>query len=151
MFRIAIVFCFLSLISLAGCATKSVPTSGEIAKLQGGTTKVVVYGFCVPMDHLIKTTLTRMTLTYVVNGKNIGTIKTCGYKSFSVQSGYWESHFLQGGLSFPIHLPKMIFRPGQTQYLYMKPAGYGTFEGEWVGKSEAEKSIANIKQINQLF
>jgi hypothetical protein len=123
-----------------------------IAKLQGGRTTVVVYGFCVPMDHLIKTTLHRITMTYMVNGKKIGTMKSCSYKTFSVPSGYWKSRFPQNiPMGLQNYLPAMMFKPGKTQYLYMKPAGYGTFDGVWVSKAQADKGIAEIKKIGQFF
>ncbi len=137
---------------LAGCQTTKQPSPEMIAKLQGGKTKVVIYGFCVPMDHLVKTTLMRATMTYVVNGKKIGAMKTCSYKTFSVPSGYWESHFSTNPLvAVGSSLPAMVFKPGQTQYLYMRPAGYGTFEGVWVSKAQADKGIADIKKIGQVF
>jgi len=152
MFRFAMVFLIFTLVSLVGCAVTPKPSAEMIAKLKGGTTKVVVYGFCVPMDHLIKTTLTRLTMRYVVNGKTVGSMNNCSYATFNVPSGYWKSEFVRGGLNyFWSPLPELIFHPGKTQYLYMKPAGYGTYEGEWVSKAEADKGIANIKKINQVF
>jgi len=150
MIRIAVALLFVALAGLVGCTTKPLPAE-LIAKLKGGTTKVVVYGFCVPMDHLIKTAITRYTMTFVVNGKSIGTMKSCSYATFSVPSGYWKSKFVPSGLRFPHSLPSMIFRPGKTQYLYMRPAGYGNFSGHWISKAEAEKGIAAIKNIKQLF
>ena len=152
MFRFSKVFLFLIFGSLAGCAEKNQPSADKIARLQGGTTKVVVYGFCVPMDRLIKTTITRQSLTYKVNGKPVGTMNTCSYATFKVPSGYWESVFVGSGFSFfASYVPGMIFHPGKTQYLYMRPAGNGTYEGSWVSKAEADKGIAEIKSINQMF
>ncbi len=142
---------FILLAILPGCAGKQL-SDKEVAKLKGGKTKVVAYGFCIPMDHLIKTAMTRHTMTYLVNGKPVGKMKTCSYATFRVPSGYWKSRFVSD--SFPLgghYLPRMIFRPGKTQYLYIWPSGNGTFSGEWVSKAEADKGIADIKKIGQLF
>ena len=138
----------IALIGLAGC--KKPPSPKLLKSLKGGTTKVVVYGFCIPMDHLIKTAMTRRTLTFVVNGKKVGTMQTCSFATFRVPSGYWEAKFT-GGSFFGHHLPGEIYRPGKTQYLHMYPSGNSTFTGRWVGKAEAKQGIAEIKQIGQLF
>jgi len=152
MSRFSRVFLFFVLVNLAGCAEKNQPSADMIAKLKGGTTKVVVFGFCIPMDHLIKTAITRQSITYKVNGKSVGTMMTCSYATFKVPSGYWRSEFVRGGLNyFWSPLPEMIFHPGKTQYLYMMPAGNGTYEGKWVSKAEADKGIAEIKSIKQIF
>jgi hypothetical protein len=165
MSRFVFAFLWTLVAVLAGCATAP-PLPEEIAKLKGGTTTVVAYGFCVPMDHLIKTTLTRHTMTFVVDGKDVGTMQTCSYKTFSVPSGYWEAEFInRGGLNLPRLLspPSMKFRPGATQYLYIAPAGNGTYSYNWVDKANgtysynwvdkatADKGIAEIKKISQVF
>lgn len=134
----------------AGCATQQL-SQKEIAKLTGGTTTVVVFGFCVPMDHIIQTAMTRSTLTYVVNGKKVGSMKTCSHATFRVPSGYWPSKFVPSGLQFPYTLPAMAFKPGKTQYLHMRPAGYGTYSPHWVSQAEAQRGIAEIKKIGQIF
>jgi len=133
---------------LTGCAVKTLSPE-EIKKLQGGYTTVVVYGFCVPADYLFQGTLTRGTLTYVVNDKKIGTMKTCSYATFRVPSGYWESRFDTGWI--PHRVLKSKFRPGATQYLHMRPAGNGNFRGLWVDKAKADAGIAEIKKIGQVF
>ena len=138
------------LAALAGCAVKQLSPK-EIAKLQGGTTTIVVYGFCVPMDYLISTTLTRYTLTFKVDGKTIGTMKSCSFAKFRVPSGYWSMSFVRSGLFFPHLAPKYPFRPGKTQYLYMAPGGNGTYDPVWVDKARADKDIAAIKKIGQMF
>ena len=147
--RIALIFVVV-LAGLTGCAQKKLPAA-QLAKLKGGTTKVVVYGFCVPMDHVIKITMTRARLRFIVNGKTVGTMKTCSSATFKVPSGYWSAQFKGSFALFGHYLPKMIYRPGKTQYLYMYPAGNGTYEGEWVSKAQAKKGIAEIKRIGQLF
>ena len=152
LYRIIFVF-LVTVFGLAGCLTTKQPSAEMIAKLQGGRTTVVVYGFCVPMDHLIKTTMNRVTMTYVVNGKKIGTMQTCSYKTFNVPSGYWSSRFSSGFLSGHGggHLSDMAFKPGHTLYIYMKPSGFGQFEGRLVSKAQADKGIAEIKKIGQVF
>ena len=65
---------------IAGCATAPPPMSQtEIARLQGGAATLVVYGFCVPMDHLIKTTLYRYSISVAVNDQTVGTMQSCGH------------------------------------------------------------------------
>lgn len=148
--RLAKVLPFGLMAALAGCAAKQLSPQ-EIAKLRGGTTTVVVYGFCVPMDHLIKTTMTRYSLTFVVNGKAVGKMKSCSFARFRVPSGYWTAHFSRTGLFFPYTTRKLVFRPGKTQYLYMAPGGNGTYDAIWVGKARADKDIADIRKIGQMF
>lgn len=121
-----------------------------IAKLQGGKTNVVIYGFCVPMDHLVKTTLIRQTIKYIVNGKTIGSMKSCSYKTFTVPSGYWDSHYAQF-LALPTSMGHMTFEPGKTKYIHMKPTGYNYFDAVSVSKAQANKDIAEIKKIGQVF
>lgn len=142
--------CAVMLCFLAGCAANEL-SSSEISRLKGGTTTVVVYGFCIPMDHLIKTAMTRSTLDFVVDGKNVGSMQTCSHQSFNVKSGYWSTSFLPRGMSFPHNLHNQAYRPGATQYLFMSPAGYGTFDGNWVDKSTADSGIAEIRKIGQMF
>lgn len=141
----------LTAAAVAGCATKPELSAAEIAKLKGGTTKVVVYGFCVPMDHLIKAAITRNTITYVVNGRPVGTMKSCSYGTFNVPSGYWSSEFQISNHIFPQPVQPLAFRPGATQYLHMRPAGNSTFSADWVSKDVAERGIAEIKTIGQMF
>ena len=149
--RLSVMMTLFAGAALAGCAGKQLSPQ-KLAKLKGGKTTVVVYGFCAPIDHLVKTSLTRTTLTYVVNGKRVGTMKTCSFGKFKVPSGYWASKFVYPiPLSFPISLPRMAFHPGKTQYLHMRPAGGSRFSGHWVSKAEADKGIAAIKQIGQVF
>ncbi|MEM9358702.1 MAG: hypothetical protein AAGB04_21185 [Pseudomonadota bacterium] len=145
--RIITVVCLLA---ISGCAGKQLSPQ-EIAKLKGGTTTVIVYGFCVPMDYLISTTLTRYTLTFKVNGKPIGKMKSCSYAKFRVPSGYWSMSFGRTDFYIPSITPKYPFRPGKTQYLYMAPGGNGTYDPVWVDKARADKDIAAIKNIGQMF
>ena len=86
----------------------------------------------------------------IVNGKQVGTMKTCSFGRFRVPSGYWDVKFV-GRHFFGDHLPGEIFRPGKTQYLYMYPAGNSNFFGRWVSKAEAEEGIAKIREIGQFF
>ena len=72
-------------------------------------------------------------------------------RTFQVKSGYWTTTFSQGGLTFPTVEPQHAYEPGSTQYLHMYPAGHGTFSGQWVSKSEAEKGIAEIRKISQML
>lgn len=129
---------------LAGCAQQQLSTA-EIARLQGGTTTVVVYGFCVPAEELFKTTMYRYTIDYVVDGKTVGSMQSCSHATFHVKSGYWSSSLSRGILG------DEIYRPGATQYLYMYPAGYGLFAGKWVSQSEAKAGIEEIRKIGQVF
>lgn len=138
------------LAALAGCAAEKLPP-GELARLQGGTTTVVVYGFCVPMDHLIKTSLTRHTLTFMVDGNKVGSMQSCSHATFQLKSGQWSTAFVPSNALFPHTLPDQIYRPGTTQYLYMYPAGYGQFDPKWVTKAEADAGIAEVKKIGQVF
>ena len=150
MFRILSLISLVALLGLAGC--KKPPSPELLAKLKGGTTTVVVYGFCIPMDHLIKTALTRYTLTFVVNEKRVGTMKTCSCATFSVPSGYWDAGFSSSSGPSLLHpVPGEIYRPGETQYLHMYPAGHYTFAGRWVSKAEAESGMAEIRKIGQMF
>ena len=149
LYRVIFVF-LVAIFGLTGCQTTKQPSAEMIAKLQGGKTKVVLYGFCVPMDHLVKTTLIRHSITFSVNGKRMGTMKSCSYKTFTVPSGYWNSHYAQP-LAIPVPLGHMIFEPGKTKYIYMRPAGYGSFEVISVSKAQADKGIADIKKIGQVF
>jgi hypothetical protein len=103
------------------------------------------------MDHIIKTTLVRGTLDFVVDGKSVGTMQTCGHQTFRVKSGYWDASFVPQTLDFPKSVGQQIYRPGATQYLYMEPAGHGTFAPRWLSKSEADPIIADIKKIGQVF
>ncbi|MGI9410169.1 MAG: hypothetical protein ACR2OV_08845 [Hyphomicrobiaceae bacterium] len=150
--RIVMAISVTALAALAGCAAKPQLSPQEIAKLKGGTTTVVVYGFCAPIDHLVKTALTRYTLTYEVNGKSVGTMQSCSYAKFQVPSGYWSSKFVRAAfLAFPHSVPRAAFRPGKTQYLHMVPTGNSTFSGRWVSKAKADNGIAAIKKIGQVF
>ena len=79
------------------------------------------------------------------------TMKTCSYGKFNVPSGYWSAKFQPHGLAFPYSVPKMKYRPGATQYLYMHPSGNGTFTGIWVSKARADKGMADIRKIGQMF
>lgn len=148
--RFVMVLPFVMMAALTGCAVKQLSPQ-EIAKLKGGTTTVVVYGFCVPMDHLIKTTMTRYSLTFFVNGKSVGKMKSCSFAKFRVPSGYWTAQFGRSALYFPYTTRKLVFRPGKTQYLYMAPGGNGTYDAIWVDKARADKDIAAIKKIGQMF
>jgi hypothetical protein len=147
--RITTVFLFIALMGLAAC--KKPPSPEKLAKLQGGTTTVVVYGFCIPVAHLFQTTLTRHTLTYAVNGKAMGTMKSCSFRTFRVPSGYWDARFTGGGNLFGHGVPGQIYHPGKTQYLHMYAAGNNSFTGRWVSKAEAQQGIAEIKKIGQLY
>ncbi len=149
MFRIIAVLSIVALTGLLGCAQKQLSPE-ELAKLQGGHTTVVVYGFCIPADHLFGITISRFTYKYVVNDKQVGTIQYCGHATFRVPSGYWPSKFVIP-YGFPISLPAMKFRPGATQYLYMKPNGNNSFRGVWVDKAQADEGIAAINKIGQVF
>lgn len=151
MSRVILVCCLISLLGVAGC--KKPPSPEMIAKLKGGTTTVVAYGFCIPMAHLIKNTFTRHTLQFVVNGKVVGTMKSCGFGTFRVPSGYWSAEFRVAG-GFGMATGTVFdgtFRPGQTQYLHMSPAGHGMFHGRWVSKAQADAGIAEIKKIGQMW
>lgn len=148
--RFAIALCCLALTGLTGCLKKS-PSPELLAKLKGGTTTVVAFGFCVPMDHLIKTTLTRHTMRIVVDGKTVGQMKSCSYTTFKVASGYSTIEFYYTTSLFPRAFPGMVLRPGKTQYLYIQPAGNSTYDADWVSKEIADKRIAEIKQIGQIF
>ncbi|MGE0052866.1 MAG: hypothetical protein AB7S74_01540 [Hyphomicrobium sp.] len=136
---------------LTGCATQQI-SPAEVAKLQGGTTTVVVYGFCVPADHLIKTTMYRYTLDVIVDGQKVGSMQSCGDTTFRVKSGYWKTEFKPSTLlGFPHQLPEQVYRPGVTQYLYMYPAGYGQYSPKWVSQAEAQSGIEEIRKIGQMF
>lgn len=149
LYRIIFVL-LVTVFGLTACQTTKQPSPEMIAKLQGGKTKVVIYGFCVPMDHLVKTTLMRLSISYTVNGKRIGTMKSCSYKTFTVPSGYWNSHYAQP-LALPISMGHMTFEPGKTKYIYMKPTGFDYFDAVLVSKAQADKGIAEIKKIGQVF
>lgn len=149
--RLILAFCIGSIGCLCGCAPNLLAPE-EIAKLKGGTTTVVVYGFCVPINHLVKTTLTRSTLNIIVDGKAVGTIETCSHATFSVPSGYWETSFQpQGLMGWPSAIGRQAYRPGVTQYLSMQPAGNYSFSGHWVTKAEADRGIAEIRKIGQML
>jgi hypothetical protein len=142
---------FALAITLAGCA-KSL-SDAEIKKLEGGQTNVVVYGFCVPMDHLIKTTIARAGVTIKADGRQVGRMKTCGHTRFRMASGYKQLafHFDNSLLDIPSTTRPLAFKPGNTNYIYMKPGGNGTWFAREVSKAEAERAIAEIKQIGQMF
>lgn len=140
-----------ALLFLAACAQNKL-SPDEASRLQGGTTTVVVYGFCIPMDHLIKTAMTRSTINFLVDGQKVGTMQSCSHQTFTVKSGYWNAKFEQEGLfGSSTWLHEEVFRPGETQYLYMYPAGYGTFGSKWVSKADADGGIAAISKIGQMF
>lgn len=104
------------------------------------------------MDHLLQTAITRATLTYEVDGKSVGTMQTCSSKTFHVKSGYWNTKFyVSMSLGFGHNLMEQVYRPGATQYLYMYPAGQGSYYGKWVDKAEADRDIAEIRKIGQMF
>lgn len=137
---------------LVGCAAPQTLPPEELARLKGGTTTVVVYGFCVPMDQLINVTITRHTMDFIVDGQKVGSMQTCSHATFSVKSGQWSTTFASTQpFAFPNTLPPQIYRPGTTQYLHMAPAGYHQFNPYWVSKAEADAGIAKIKKIGQMF
>jgi hypothetical protein len=140
-----------TLITLSGCAANKL-SPDEISKLKGGTTTVVAYGFCVPMDYIVQTAITRATMDIVVDGQVVGTMQTCSFATFKVKSGYWNIAFKpQGLLGGGANLGEEVFKPGVTQYLSMQPAGYGQFSGSWVSKADADQGIAAIRKIGQVF
>lgn len=113
---------------------------------------MVAFGFCVPMDHIIKTTMTRYSLNIVVDDKPVGKMLSCGHATFKVASGYSTIKFVPYGfLQVPHTYRGMILRPGKTQYLYLRPAGDRMYTSHWVSKAEADKRIGEIKQIGQIF
>ena len=150
MLRTATSIAIAALTILTAC-TKKPPPPEQIAKLRGGTTTVIAYGFCIPIQRLLRLSITSNTMTYVVNGKPVGTMRTCSYAKFKVPSGYWESHFNPPpflGMQIPHRVPASAFKPGATQYLHMYPNGNSGFYAAWVPKSVAEKGIAELKQIH---
>ncbi|MGH1418867.1 MAG: hypothetical protein ACRBCJ_08410 [Hyphomicrobiaceae bacterium] len=151
MLRISFWVIILATLGLAGCKEPLSPD--QIAKLKGGTTTVVVHGFCIPMDHLIQTAMTRVKLDFVVNDKIVGSMWTCSHATFKVPSGYWKAKFTQAGFIVPLshHIFEPTFHPGKTQYLYMAPAGNSTFSGRWVSKAQSDEGIAAIKNIKQFY
>jgi len=136
---------------LPGCAAQQQLAPAEIARLKGGTTTVVMYGFCVPMEQLIKTTMARYTIDFIVDGKKAGSMQSCSSATFRVKSGYWNTTFESHSNSYGITMLEQIYRPGATQYLYMYPAGYGTFQGKWVNQTEANSDIAELRKIGSVF
>lgn len=153
MLRLFVGLAFAAVITLGGCAKP--PSPEEIAKLKGGRTKVVVFGFCIPFDHLIKTTITRHKLTFFLNDKPVGQMNSCSTATFDVPSGYWRGHFQTtytalDGL-YPHGVMPAKYHPGTTKYLHMRPVGNQMFRGFWVDKAKADKGIARIKQISQMF
>lgn len=139
---------------LAGC--KKGPSPEMLAKLKGGWTTVTVYGFCVPMAHILKNTFTRHKINFVINGKTYGTMTTCGYGTFRVPSGYWPDAkfvYATGGHNFGFgnFILDSTFRPGKKQYLYYDPSGNYSWTGMWVSKERAEKGIAEIKKIGEMW
>lgn len=147
-FAVRVLPCTLLSSVLAGCVANQL-SEAEIARLQGGTTTVVVFGFCVPMNHIVKTTLFRTTMDFVVDGKVVGKMQTCSHKTFQVKSGYWSASFAPPG-SFPSSIGTQIYRPGAIQYLYMAPDGHG-YTPKWVSKAEADQGIAEINKIGQIL
>lgn len=136
---------------LAGCAAKEQLSSAEIKQLQGGTTTVVMYGFCVPMEQLIKTTMARYTIDFIVDGKKVGSMQSCNSATFHVKSGYWNTTFESHGNSYGITMTEQAYRPGATQYLAMYPAGYGGFQGKWVDQATAKSEINDLSKVGSVF
>jgi len=138
---------------VAGCAAQPKLTAEELAKLKGGTTHVVAYFECAPINYLTGGKIVTPTSVIRVDGKQVGKIEYCGHTRFTVPSGQRQLAIARPDSIFnPEGVPRAeIFRPGTTQYLSISQDGYQVIHHRWVTKADAEQGIAAIKQIKPVF
>ncbi|MEL7542398.1 MAG: hypothetical protein AAGJ70_01355 [Pseudomonadota bacterium] len=136
---------------LAACAAKPLPPA-ELAKLQGGTTKLVVYAECAPINRLTGLRLAGARYVVRVKGKVIARLRSCMSKRVSVPSG---SHPIsvahQSGSLFGPQSRDGIFRPGATQYLFVYRSGSANVFHRWGTAAHAKQIIANGKSVKQFW
>ncbi|MCH9806632.1 MAG: hypothetical protein K0U74_02770 [Alphaproteobacteria bacterium] len=139
-------------LAVAGCATKPKLSPQELAKLKGGRTTVTAYFVCAPINYLTGGKIADYASRIYVDNKVVGSIKYCGHTRFSVASGQRQFSVENRGSMFNPkgYTSAMIFKPGKHQYLKIYHSDYNVFY-DWVSKSEADQSIAAIKQVKPVF